>query len=250
VATDASGSSPARGLTWPSLLRISVIAIIVGGLLTEVLLVRGFEPVITVFMVLYIVGLVLRARGGRAGTILIGVATLAFIGFGAPFFILSLAEPKSTAEFAINLLMLVAGIVAAISAVALLRRSTSPDPSVAARMVGAVAAVVVVAGFVLAGVVRATLNEPEIRPGDLTLVAQDTEFSTDHLHANSGEISIVVDNKDLGGHTFAIEKLDLDESLPGGISTRLSFTAPSGTYRYFCSIPGHEETMHGTLTVH
>lgn len=246
--TRAGGGLPNGGLAWLTVLRISVVAIVAGGIVTMILLVEGFDPVIGGFMAAYLVGLALLSSRAKAGTIVIGLATLGFIGFGAPFFVPSLLQPKSSVEFAANLWMLVAGIVSAIAAVALLRRSTSP--SRAARIVVGVAIFVLVFGFAFTTVVRLTLEEPKLGPDDLALTAENIAFSTDHLHANEGEISIVVHNADFAGHTFTIDKLDVDESLPGDASTRITFDAPDGTYHYYCSIPGHEETMHGTLTVH
>jgi plastocyanin len=230
------------------LLRISVVVTIVMGFATEVLLEEQFDPIITAIQVVNIVGLVLLSTKPKVGQILIAVATLVLVGFGGFFIVLALSQPKSTVEFAINLVMLASGLVSAIAVIALLRRSTGPSP--AARSVATVAVVVVIVGLAFAGYVKATLDEPEVRSGDLTLVAENIEFSMDHLHANSGEVSIVVDNKDLGGHTFTIDKLDVDEALPGGTSTRFTFEAAPGEYRFYCAIPGHDTNMHGTFTVH
>jgi plastocyanin len=244
------GTARSGGLGWASLLRFSVIVTIVAGLAIQVLLEEAFDPVITGFQVAYVAGLALLPSKPKAGTIVIGVATLVLIGFGGFFFILALSQPKSTVEFIVNLVMLVAGITSAIAVIALLRRSTERGSSSAARKVATVGAVVVVVGLAFAVFTKLTLDEPAIRSGDLTLVAENIEFSSEELHANSGEVSIVIDNKDLAGHTFTIDKLDVDEALPGGTSTRFTFDAPSGTYRYYCAIPGHDETMHGTFTVH
>ena len=238
------------GVTWLRLLVISVVTILVAGVLTMALLIQGFDPVISGFLLAYAIGLIVVRKSLRAGAIVIGLATLGFIGAGAPFFVPSLTQPKSTVEFVLNLLTVVPGVVSGIAAVALLRRSAAAGPSSAARKVLVAGAVVLVAGVVFAAVVRVTLDEPQIQSGDLALAAESIEFAPEDLHANSGEISIVIDNKDLGGHTFTIDELDLDEALPGGISTRLSFDAEPGEYEFYCSIPGHEETMHGTLLVH
>ena len=244
------GTAARGGLGWPSLLRISVIVTIVAGFAVEVLLEEQFDPVITAIQVVNVVGLVLLANKPKAGTIVIAVATLVLVGFGGFFFILALSQPKSTVEFVINLVMLVAGLTSAVAVIALLRRSTERGPSPAARKLATAGVAIVVVGAAFAVYVKVTLDEPEVRSGDLTLVAENLEFSTEELHANSGEISIVVDNKDLGGHTFTIDKLDVDEALPGGTSTRVTFEATSGTYRYYCAIPGHDTTMHGTFTIH
>ena len=238
------------GLAWVSLLRTSVIVTIATGIAIEVLLEEMLDPVITGLQVAYVVGLGLLASKPRAGTIVIAVATLVLIGFGGFFFVLGLSQPKSTVEFVLNLVMLISGITSAIAVVALLRKSTERGPSSAARKVAATGAAVLVVGLAFAAYVKATLDEPGLGSGDIPLTAENISFSTDHLHASSGPVTIFVDNKDLAGHTFTIDKLDVEEALPGGTSTRFEFDAPPGTYKYYCSIPGHEDTMHGTLTVH
>jgi hypothetical protein len=44
-------------------------------------------------------------------------------------------------------------------------------------------------------------------------------------------------NHDLFCHTFTIDELDVDLEAPLGGAREVSFTAPPGTYRFYCRCP-------------
>jgi hypothetical protein len=248
--SDQSRPSPEEsgtGWTWARLLRWSIVAIVAGGILTMVLLIGGFDPVVTAIAILFLVGLALMRRGGRAGVILILVVDILFLAFAGPFFFLGLALPESTAEFMINSLFLAAGATTLVAAIALLRRRTGPSET--SRRVGHVAGIVGVVAILYAGFVRVTLDEATARPGDLTMVAENIEFSEDRLSASTDPVAVTIDNEDLTVHTFSIDELDVHEILPGGVTTRVTFDAEPGEYHFYCEVQGHEDVMRGTLTV-
>ncbi len=75
-------------------------------------------------------------------------------------------------------------------------------------------------------------------------------FSSEELVANTGEITVHLDNHDLWWHTFTIDELGIDLQAPMGANPQITFNAPPGTYRFYCDIPGHVSVgMQGTLIV-
>ncbi len=68
--------------------------------------------------------------------------------------------------------------------------------------------------------------------------------------ATSHHVTLYVTNDDLFWHTVTIDQLGVEVALPVGSHRRITFTAPSGTYTFYCRIPGHRQAgMQGTITV-
>jgi plastocyanin len=67
-------------------------------------------------------------------------------------------------------------------------------------------------------------------------------FTPETLEAKVGE-EVILNISATGGHTFTIDELDVNVSLPHGETTRVLFTPEvTGTFEYYCSIPGHRES--------
>lgn len=62
-------------------------------------------------------------------------------------------------------------------------------------------------------------------------------------------VTLNLSNRDLWWHTFTIDELGVDLKVPMGAEREVTFSAPAGTYKYYCSIPGHDAIMHGTLSI-
>jgi len=79
-------------------------------------------------------------------------------------------------------------------------------------------------------------------------------YDTKSLSAKSGTISIDFTNKSSLPHNVTIEsasgeKVGATPTFAGGSKT-LSVSLKPGTYKFFCSVPGHRQAgMEGTLTV-
>ena len=79
-------------------------------------------------------------------------------------------------------------------------------------------------------------------------------FDKKTLSAKAGAISIVFSNPSPLPHNVTIEsssgqRLGGTETFAGGAKT-LKVTLKAGTYKFFCSVPGHRQAgMEGTLTV-
>lgn len=78
-------------------------------------------------------------------------------------------------------------------------------------------------------------------------------WSPSELQATAGDITFIVSNPTALNHDFAIQGNGVNARsavLRPGSTTTLTLTGlAAGTYRYVCTIPGHEVTMVGTLIV-
>jgi plastocyanin len=80
------------------------------------------------------------------------------------------------------------------------------------------------------------------------------KYNTTSLEAKAGKVSIDFTNNSPEGHNVTIEssskeEVGATETFTGGSKT-LTATLKPGTYKFFCSVPGHRMAgMEGTLTV-
>ena len=89
------------------------------------------------------------------------------------------------------------------------------------------------------------------KPGGIAHREPFAAYVCDEITAEAGEdLAIVLTSEDLL-HDFTIDELDAHvvadrgETAEGGVTTE-----EAGTYRYYCSVPGHRAAgMEGTLTV-
>jgi plastocyanin len=85
---------------------------------------------------------------------------------------------------------------------------------------------------------------------DFELSVHSAKYSTTTLSGSAGQVAIDATNNDLFWHTVTIDKLGVDVRIPVKGHRRIIFTAPPGSYIYYCAIPGHAGIgMKGTLTV-
>lgn len=190
----------------------------------------------------------LRVREGRAGVVVLGLLSLNVLAWMSLAVagnlrsgqgVLAVAIPAGLAALAF------AAVVAA--AIDLLRRSR-PRGSLAA--VRAVALAAALAFLVLVGAGAATSTDAAAgAEGDLVVVSDNVLFEPTELSAPVGQVTVRMANQDLFWHTFTIDELDVDLPVAVNGDRAATFTAPSGTYEYYCRIPGHEMRMRGTLVV-
>ncbi|MDQ4058906.1 MAG: cupredoxin domain-containing protein, partial [Actinomycetota bacterium] len=235
--------SPGKaGIDWRILLVWTGMAT-AAALLVFNLAAGAIIPPLVVFAALYGVGVWLARRGGKAGPIMLGILSLLLIGVNVPFIVPALSVPASTVDFVMTGFLVVLALANLVSSVALLRGADAGS----ARFVGRslVALVLVVVAVAIAG--RVTYDAPVSQSGDIELAAQDYEFNTEVIEADSGEVSVFVENKDAALHTFTVEGLDVDLQVPGGTTARVTFEATAGSYEFICE--PHSDVMKGTLEV-
>lgn len=88
-------------------------------------------------------------------------------------------------------------------------------------------------------------------PGTVAVVGRDDlTWDTETLAASSGTITVELTCEAAVNHNLVIEETDevVAECAPGETVTGTVDLDP-GTYTYVCTVPGHERTMRGTLTV-
>jgi plastocyanin len=109
--------------------------------------------------------------------------------------------------------------------------------------------VFIATSLTLVGVMTPT-PAPQAPPGALLVEARNIAFVPTALDARGRKVTVALRNRDLFWHTFAIDAVGLDLRVPVGRLRSASFDARPGTYRFYCSIPGHARLgMRGILTV-
>jgi plastocyanin len=140
-----------------------------------------------------------------------------------------------------------AGLIAVVGAIA--RRRDHAAGNGAAAATGLLAVVFVATSLFLVGVMTPA-EAREAPPGALLVESRNVAFDPTALSAPGGKVTVAMRNRDLFWHTFAIDTFRLDLRVPVGRLRTATFDARPGTYRFYCSIPGHAALgMRGTLTV-
>ncbi len=238
--------APSKG-TWNRLLRIVVVATIVLMILI-ILLAGEVIPPFVIFIVLFAVGWGLLSRGGKAGPILLIIGFVLWLALNAPspFIFPVLFAPTTAGDFIIAVATIALGIVGLVCAIAVLR-GRDATPSGAPRKLGIILVAVIALSVVTGVVARATYEAPAEQSGDFQLTTADIEFDPKVIEVDGNQVSIYVTNEDDVFHTFTIDELEVDELLPGGVETRITFEAEPGTYRFYCT--PHAPDMEGELII-
>ncbi len=127
------------------------------------------------------------------------------------------------------------------------RRHRGPRSVAAAVTIGAVATFVLCLG---AAAITGWGKQQTKGPNDLAVKIHNTAYSSTDISATWRQVTLYVTNDDLFWHTVTIDQLGVDLALPVGSHRRITFTAPSGTYTFYCRIPGHRQAgMQGTITI-
>jgi plastocyanin len=87
--------------------------------------------------------------------------------------------------------------------------------------------------------------------GELRLLGKDNlQWDRTALSASAGTVTFVLSCEAGVNHNLVIEELDAQVAAcaPGATATGTAELA-AGTYTYVCTVPGHEVTMRGTLSV-
>ena len=196
------------------------------------------------FAVLLGAGLaLLRFRSGLLGRLALG-----FVFLDVEFWMLTAALSNVTHHG--RLLYVVVPVALAVSSAAGFVAAVGIDRWRGGAQAVAVAAIVVF--LVAVGVSRlpGVGSGEAARVGDVKVGAKDVRFTPHDLEAGQGRVTVRMANHDLFWHTFTIDKLDVDVRVPVGGARRVTFTAPAGTYTFYCAIPGHRQAgMHGTITI-
>ena len=194
---------------------------------------------------------------------------LLFVGLNLPFAIEGLIDPIGTSHAWTDIIAIVVGItggIAGIAAFVELRRgrrgASTRSGSVGVPLAMLVLGVLVGTSYVSVrgysalegtpglGVANGVVMAPAQAPVELDAI--HTTFSQKALGLRTGAGTIYVVNGDDDAHTFDIDLNGrvLSYPVPARSTTAvvLDLTA-TGSYTYWCAIPGHRPGMEGTLTV-
>jgi len=183
---------------------------------------------------LTLVGLLLLRRYHRTGIAVLGITNLLLIVTGAPFSLPNLAAPASPITFvhAATLVVRVAAVAGAVGA----WRQASPT---GARRLTVAAAGLLSAAVMFSAVAALLTPVATAQPDDVTVEVRGFAFLPRAVRVPSGG-TLYVNNADLTLHTFSVENTVLSQALPERRSARLRVDLERGTYRIFCSVPGHD----------
>jgi uncharacterized cupredoxin-like copper-binding protein len=237
-----------QSLTWRRLVAVAVAGDLV-LLLTQGVARQDREALAVAAAMLLGAGL-LRLGGGLVG---LGLLCLSFANLelwmlpaalsnaGQRQGLVSILLPATLAAISL------AGLVACLAAIA--HRRERAAGSGAAGRTGLVAVGVVVVALLVA----AAAGPGPARPaptGALALNLSNTSFRPAAVSVASGQVTIELTNHDLFWHSFTIDQPAVNIDVPVGGARRVSFTAPPGSYQFYCRVPGHRQAgMVGTLRV-
>lgn len=234
------GAVNARSLlTWTAAISAGIFAAI--GI-------RHVDREAVAFAVLYLVGLALL-RVGRRG--LLGILALGLLSLDTLFWMLTatisnLQNGEAAFSVVQPLALTITSALTLLSiSVALVRRAQKLDPRW--QRLGPVALV----AFAISFGAEAIFSTGAAGAGSgLSLTIHNAAYSSTRLNANAGQVTLAVTNQDLFWHTVTIDQLHVNVAIPIGGHREIRFTAPPGTYTFYCAIPGHRQAgMTGTITV-
>lgn len=252
-AGDGAGPGTGRGgrarLGWRGLAQTAAVAEVL--VLVVVGLPRGELEALGIAALLLIGAGLAQLRRTLPGLVLLGLLFIDVAAFMLPAAISNLAAGEAIGGIALPTSlagMSLAGLIAVVAAAVERRRGRTAGRGPAVVAVGTVVVVAVaLAVAAVAGPQRAAVAQGSQQ---LTLQAAGAAFSVTSLAASPGKVTVSLANHDLFWHTFTIEQLGVDLGVPVNGTRSVTFTATPGTYKFVCTVPGHEAAgMRGTLTV-
>jgi uncharacterized cupredoxin-like copper-binding protein len=237
-----------RSIEWKTLLRFSVAADM--AVLAFMVLTSG-DTLALGLMVVFMIGLgLMRFRGGMIGVIVAGLLSADIALWTVSGAVSNFANGEVLSALLLPAFLgtiSLAGVIAA-SASVVVRKNPAKGARYA-TMTGQVVLAILLLIIVASLAVRAS-NVATTSPSDIRLTTEKMQYSDVALFSEGDNITVQLANEDLWWHTFTIDELDLDLAVPMGAERSLTFSAPPGSYDFYCAIPGHEAAgMRGTITV-
>jgi plastocyanin len=235
-------------MTWRRLLVAAAVGLAVLSLGQAVI--RGDREALALVVVI-VVGLVLLRRGtGTLGAVFLSLVFgdfLVWTMWAAMNNLRHGEKPEAVTLPAVLAVLSLSGLVACWAVIARRRQPQAGGPAVALTPAAAIFAVAMLLGFAVA---YPEAPEAQRRGTVVVIESANAAYSTASLAAPAGQVTVVLTNQDLFWHTFTIDELRVDLEAPLGGTREETFTAPPGSYRFYCRVPAHAPAgMEGTLTI-
>jgi plastocyanin len=242
---------PAEGrrvLTWRWLLVAAAAGLVVLSLGQAIL--RGDREAVALAAVI-VVGLILWRRGtGVLGAVFLSLVFGDFLVWTMWAAMNNLRHGEEPEDVALPALLAVLSLTGLVACWAVIVRRRQPQAGGLAVALTPAAAVFVVAMLLGFAVAYPEAPETQRRGTVVAIESANAAYSTTSLAAPSGQVTVVLTNHDLFWHTFTIDELHVDLEAPLGGTREVTFTAASGSYRFYCRVPAHAAAgMQGTLTI-
>jgi plastocyanin len=219
--------------------------LVVASLLFSLQILAGHViPPLAIFGTLTAVlgGMTLRRRP-RWLLIVDAMVAVLYVAGSAPFMAANLTHPESPGSFLAEVFVLVAFMSVLTGVVLRLRGLGAPARQRAVVWAVAVAVVATVVSLVAA----ATVDAEARQDGDIAIASDRSAFPSE-VEMPAGDAMLWLDNRDPFHHTFLIDDTDIRAVMPANSSVRVPVDLASGSYRFWCDVPGHD-SMVGMLHV-
>jgi hypothetical protein len=212
----------------------------------------GPDPIFIGLAVLLAAGVLVTRWKTRVGAVVIALPSLAIEAFAGSSAIFVVTHPIAFID-AFGGLFTVLAVLALVNLIAAVGTLTErPAPAIrsprASAVVAGLAVVLLAVVAVLGGAARLGFTNATAATGDTRTEMKDTKYSTGSLDSTQS-VNIYITNSDPTLHTFTIDGA-VNQAVPANSHGKVSINLKPGHYHYYCAVPGHAETMHGTLTVH
>ena len=108
----------------------------------------------------------------------------------------------------------------------------------------------------LAGCSGSTASSTDPVPAnpDLTVLAQDIKFDQKEYTAKPGNVTLAYLSKGNQSHNLIIQdasgnKIGKELVVGPGAETGSTYPLTAGTYKMYCTVPGHKQSMNAIITI-
>ena len=235
---EGQGGGSRSALTWAAAISAGIFAAI--GI-------RHVDREAIAFAVLFLIALaLLRFRRGLLGLVVLGLLSIDTLFWMATATVSNLQNGEAAFSVVQPLVLTItsATTLAAI-AIALVRRLQAIGPRWSQ-----IAPVAVVTFAIAFGAEAIFGSAATASSGGVSLTIHNAAYSNTRLNAQSSQVTLAVTNQDLFWHTVTIDQLHVNVAIPIGGHRDIRFSAPPGSYTFYCAIPGHRQAgMVGTITI-
>lgn len=237
----------------------ALIGIALSLVYLQIALIGQVIPPLAIFAVVALIMAGTVWAGWRWAPVLAAIWSLFIVAGNAEHVRYNLTHPDDAHSFAFTTMLLGIAAVGLISGIGATlqnyRRAADARRMPRWGRYGLVGLVGVAAGAILAVALPQTGTAAGVSPEALAslpaLTTANFSFDQPELRAKVGEtVALRLENRDRDAHSFDLDAFDVHAPmLSGARSVALFRPDRAGEYAFYCGVPGHDETMRGTLIV-